>query len=1005
MKLPRFFIEHPVISIILNAMIVIVGLLCLSNLSVREYPKVNLPAFSIQAQYPNASAELVESAVTNPLEEQLAGVEGLDTMTSYSRQGNSFIEMIFKEGSPLDRSLIVVRDAIELARPTLPKEVLPPMIQQKSKSDGPPFIAVSLESAALGFGELTHYANLYLKNALRSLKGVASIEVWGQPYTMEVTLNPKEMHAFGVNAEEVLEAIEKNNLSWPVGKFREQIPTTMDLTLSSVDDFENLLIKEKNGKPIFLSAVASIKLKTDDKQFRIHINGKPGLVLSVSKTSDANPLDVSDLVNQQIDSIRKILPQGVKVEVALDQSSFIRASLKNIRSSIVEAIILVLIVVFLFLRSFRATLIPLITIPISLIGAVILLASLGFSINTITLLAMVLAIGLVVDDAIVVLENIARHLEEGLSPLEAAIKGSREIGFAIVAMTLTLASVYAPIAFVKGAVGQLFIEFAVALAGSVLISGIVALTLSPMMCGYLLKADERRIWQQLDGYLDRLVVGYQKALVVFFGYTKAILITVAATVIMTLLLFKFLPSETAPKEDRGLMGVFVPLIPGKDINAIEKYATDIEEILKTTPEAKNCLTFIGHWGASICLSFKDPSQRKRSPVEVVEAIKPQMKLLPSIDAWPWSWDSGLPGMDNAMEGSSLQLAISIIGDYKDLFTNIDRLRKEIEEEGVFKSVRHDLRLDTPGYEMTLDAYAMSQLGITPYQIAKVTEIFFSGMQSLYFQKDGIRYPITIKGGSNPWTLNELYLTNAKGKKISLGSVVKMQSSALPKELYHHNQMRSTLLTIDLDPSQTLASSMPKLWKVAQKDLPDTFKKEWVGSAKAYIQSSLTMLLLFGMALVFIYAILAIQFESFMDPFIIMLTVPLACCGALFVLWVTGQSLNIYTQIGLITLIGLITKHGILIVEFANQLRLKGLDLQTAIQQAAVLRLRPILMTTAAMIFGAIPLILLSGEGAEARRAIGSVLIGGLCSGTVFTLFVLPKIYSLLKAPMAWPRLR
>lgn len=996
MKLPRFFINHPVIAIIFNAMIVIVGLMCLGNLSVREYPKINLPALSIQAQYPNASAELVESAVTNVLEEQLAGVEGLDTMTSNSRQGNCFIEMVFKEGSTIDRALIAVRDAVELARPTLPKEVLPPIIEQKIKSSGPPFMAVSLESTGLGFGELTHYANLYLKNALRSLKGVAAVEVWGQPYTMEVTLNPKDMHAFGINAEEVLDVIEKNNLSWPVGKFREEVPTTMDLTLSSPEDFERLLIKENNGKPIFLSAVASIKLKTDDKQFRVHINGKPGLVLGISKTSDANPLEVSDLIHKQIESIRKILPQGVHIEIALDQSSFIRASLKNIRSSIVEAIVLVLIVVFLFLRSFRATLIPLITIPISLVGAVILLASFGFSINTITLLAMVLAIGLVVDDAIVVLENIARHLENGLSPLEAAIKGSGEISFAIVAMTLTLASVYAPIAFIKGAVGQLFIEFAVALAGSVLISGIVALTLSPMMCGYLLKRGEHSLWPQLDHYFDRLISGYQKTLTIVFGYTKAILAVGGTTVVLTLLLFKFLPQEIAPKEDRGLMGVWVPPIPGKDINTLEKHATDIENILKTTPEAKNYLTFIGHWGASVCLSFKNPSQRKRSPAAVVEAIKPQMKSLPSIDAWPWSWDSGLPGMDNALDGSSLQLAVSIIGNYKDLFTYVDRLRKEIEEKEIFNSVRQDLRLDTPGYEMTLDAYTMSQLGITARQIATVTEIFFSGIQSLYFQKDGIRYPITLKGATHPWTLNELYLTNDKGKKISLGAVVKMQSSALPKELYHHNQMRSTLLTVDLGPRQTLANSMPQLWKMSEKSLPDLFKKEWAGAAKAYIESSATMLLLFGMALVFIYAILAMQFENFLDPFIIMLTVPLACCGALFVLWATGQSLNIYTQIGIITLIGLITKHGILIVEFANQLRHQGVALQAAIQQAATLRLRPILMTTAAMVFGTVPLVILGGEGAEARHAIGSVLIGGLCSGTIFTLFVLPKIYTLLK---------
>jgi len=464
MNITTYFIKHPVISLILNGMIILLGFLCFFSLPVREYPDVKFPTLTVQAFYPNASAELVESSVINVLEDRLASVEGLEAMVSTSKQGSGWIEISFRSGMSMDRALILVRDAVALSRSRLPKEVNDPVIDRKGKSDGSPFMVISLESSSMDFGDLTHYANLNLKNTFRSLKGVASADIWGQPYTYVVTLDPEKMYAFGVNADEIYEAIEKSRVSSPVGKFRNEVPTTLNSELKKIRDYEDLLIKEKNLEDdknkqysVFLKSVAHIELKTDDTQFRVRINGNPGLCLAINKASDANPLSVSDLVHQKVEELRQSLPSGITISIVEDQADFVRASLKNIQSSILEAIILVLGIVFLFLRNIKATLIPLITIPISMIGTLLLLKVFGFSINIMTLLAMVLAVGLVV------LENISRHRESGLSSFDAALKGAKEIGFAIIAMTLTLVSVYAPIVFIEGALGQLFTEFAMAL--------------------------------------------------------------------------------------------------------------------------------------------------------------------------------------------------------------------------------------------------------------------------------------------------------------------------------------------------------------------------------------------------------------------------------------------------------------------------------------------------------------------------------------------------------------
>lgn len=997
MKLTSYFIKHPVIAIILNCMIIVIGLLCIHSLPLREYPDISFPMITVSSTYPNASPELVETSVTNILEERLAGIEGLETISSQSSSGSSRITLLFRAGTLMDRALNATQDAVGQAKSMLPTDVKLPFVERRAKSTGFPFIGISLESSSMGFGELTHYANLNLKNAFRSVKGVSSVEVWGQPYTYKISLDPKKLFAFGVNVDELLDSLNKSRVSLPAGNYQNKIPSTLNSELKTSEDYENLLVKGNKSHPIFLKSLAQIRLATDDSQMRVRVNGHAGLILSINRATDANPIEVSNLVRQELKNLSQILPKNIKVKLILDQSDFINASLKNIRSSILEAIVLVLLIVFFFLRNLRATFIPLVTIPISLLGALIFLKLFGFSINLMTLLAMVLAVGLVVDDAIIVLENIWRHIEKGLTPFEAAIKGSKEIGFAIIAMTFTLASVYMPIAFVQGMLGQFFIEFAVALAGSVFISGIVALTLSPVMCAKLLQTNSTHFWPQIDSFLSKLAEGYGRTLEFIILRKKITFLAVLSSITLSVLFYTLLPKETPPKEDRGLIGIYTPAVAGEDLNGLDKKITNIEKTTTAIPESDNKLTFVGDWGSSIIMPLKPHAQRHRSAENIVESLKPQLGHYPSLDAHAWSWDNALPGIDNVGSGSELALVVSSSDSYRQLFEQVEKLKAALDKSKLFDSVRYDLRLDSLGYNIDLDNNVLSKLGLSATQVAKTIEVFFSGDKSLNFQKDGVVYNLVIQGKRTPWTLDELYLTTPTGKRVSLGSFTQMNPKAQPATLDHYKQMRSTTLHVQAHAGVSMLKSMEQLWQQAQQELPAGYKLSWDGAAKAYKESSNAMLFLLLLSLIFIYAILSAQFENFIDPLIILLTVPLACSGALGLVYLFGQSLNIYTQVGLITLIGLIAKHGILIVEFANQLRAEGTPVLVAIQQASILRLRPILMTTAAMVFGAIPLILSHDAGAESRHVIGTVLIGGLCMGTLFTLFVLPSVYYLVKS--------
>lgn len=995
MNITEYFIKHPVTSIILNSVIILIGILCFSELSIREYPDIKFPSIMVSTDYPNASPDLVESSVTNVLEDKLAGIEGLEDIRSWSSTNRSKIAMKFSSKIPMDRALIAVKDAIGMAKAQLPDQAKEPIVERGSRTQGPSFMSVCLESELMGLAELTHYVNVTLKNTFRSIKGIASTHVWGKQYTYKIILDHLKLYNFGINVDEIYNAIAKEDISFPAGKFQEKTPVTIVSDLKTTEDFENILIKT-SPHPVFLKSVASIELIEDNKKAKFTMNGKPSLCIGLEKSSDDNPLEVSSLVHKKVAELKNTLPSDIKMSVVLDQATFIRSSLKNIQNSIIEATLFVLAIVFLFLRNIRATIIPIVTIPISLIGSLLFLKFCGFSINVMTLLAMVLAVGLVVDDAIIVLENITRYLEKGETPLNAALKGSKEITFAIFAMTLTLASVYAPIAFISGITGQLFVEFAVALAGSVLISGVTAITLSPLMCSTILKPQENNLFPKIDIFLNRISLRYESMLNKAIDHNRILLSIFIVGFLAMFAFFKLLPAEIVPKEDRSLIGVSVPAVAGDDIETTEAHVKLVENIVKNIPEASSVLTSSQEWGGFVILPLKSVEDRKRSAQQIVDELRPSLLSFPSFDAWPWSYSSGLPGSDDSIDNMELRLVVSTVDSYQDLFKEVNNVRQKAEAAKLFKSIYHNLRLDSVGYNIVLDKDVLAKLNISKAQVAKTISMFFSGSESLKFKKDGILYPISIEGDIKPWTLDELYITNFKNERISMGSFATLSSKSEPKELEHYNQMRAVKLNVDLESSNSLKEAMQKLYKLADDNFPKSYKKNWIGVAKTYSETSSTMPILFMLSLLFIYAILAVQFESFLDPLIILVTVPLACLGSLLALYCSNGTLNIYSQVGLITLIGLITKHGILMVEFANQLYKQGYTIRESIEKASFLRLRPILMTTGAMICGSVPLILSHSSGAEARHAIGIVLVFGLGIGTLFTLFILPSVYCLFK---------
>jgi multidrug efflux pump len=1007
MKISDLCIRRPVFATVLSLAVMLIGLVSYTRLPVREYPKIDEPVVTVETVYRGASAEIIESQITKPLEDSLAGIEGVDVITSISRQENSQISVRFKLERNPDSAASDVRDRVSRVRNKLPTAIDEPVIA-KVEADANPIIWIAFSSDKHSALEVTDVANRIVKPRLQTMPGAADVRIFGErKFAMRIWLDRDRLAAFNLTPQDVEDALRRQNVEVPAGRIESQtrefsVVARTDLTEPA--QFADIIVKQaadaKGSYAVRIGDLGRVEIGAASERSTVRFNGKAAVALGVIKQATANPLELSKALRAELPKIVSELPPGMNANVAYDSSIFIDRSIDSVFTTIGEAIILVLLIIFFFLRNFRATLIPLVTIPISLIGTFALMFMLGFTINTLTLLALVLAIGLVVDDSIVVLENIYRHIEEGMPRREAAFKGAQEIGFAVVAMTITLAAVYAPVAFMTGRTGKLFVEFALTLAGAVLVSGFVALTLSPMMCSILLKHEEKhgKAYVLVEQFLNWMTQGYRRVLTASLNRRWIVMLAFALVAVSSVFLLKALKSELAPVEDRGvILGVFLGP-EGATLDYTDKYAKQLENIYGKTPDVERFFVVAGNPTVSQGISFiglTDWNERKRSAAEVVKELFPKFMGIPGVLAFPVM----PPSLGQSPRERPVNFVVVTSASYQELQQITSKILGEVAKNPGFTNVDTDLKLNKPELSVAVNRDKSSDTGVQIETVGRTLETMLGGRQVTRFKRDGEQYDVIVQvdnaDRTTPSDIRDIFVRAKDGSMIPLGNLVTVDETVSPRELNHFGQRRAVTITANLTPGYTMGEALKFLEDVAGKSLPPGYAIDYAGQSREFKTSSASLALTFMLALAFIYLVLAAQFESFRDPFIIMLTVPLSMTGALLALLLSGGTLNVYSQIGLVTLVGLITKHGILIVEFANQLQEQGHDIRQAVIDAAERRLRPILMTTGAMVLGAIPLALATGAGAESRQQIGWVIVGGLLLGTFFTLFVVPTVYSLL----------
>jgi multidrug efflux pump len=1013
MILSDLSIKRPVLATVINLVVVLVGLITYSRLPVRLIPKVDVPVVNVSTSYPGANATVMESQVTTPIEETLSGIEGVDFIQSNSRPELSQITVRFKLNRDPDSAAADVRDRVAQARQFLPLEVREPIVQ-KQEADAQPIMYLAFSSDRHSLIEIADLADRLVKDRVQNIEGVAQAQVYGAKYAMRIWLDPGKLPAYGLTPADVETALRAQNVEIPAGRIdgRDREFTVLSETdLRTPEQFSQVILRtDPNGYPVRLGDVGRVELGPDQSRFRSRFNGNTAVPLGVTKQATANPLVISEQMKKLMPEITRSLPEGMKVELAYDSTVFIEASIKEVYTTIGEAILLVVLVIFLFLRSGRATLVPVVTIPVSLIGAFGLMYAMDFSINTLTLLSMVLAIGLVVDDAIVMLENIYHHIEEGMPPMEAAFKGSREIGFAIIAMTLTLAAVYVPLAFSTGRVGKLFIEFALTLAGAVIVSGFTALTLSPMMCSRLLKYSKKhgKAYELGERALNGIQNGYARAL--GWSSRKRVLVLALAGVVMLGLVgvFRALPDELAPQEDQGLVIGFGQAPEGATPEYTDRYARQMEDIFSKTPEVNRYFQIVGYPTVTNTIGFvrmNDWSKRKLRPQDLQGMLFGQFMGIPGVMAFPT-----LPApLGQQFLGQPVQFVVQTTGTWEDLEVIVDKLLAKVRENPQLTQPDSDLKLNKPQLKVEMNREKVSAVHASVDQVGRALETMLGGRQVTRFKRGSQQYDVIVQvdagGREVPEQLKLLSVRTQDGHMIQLDNLVDTTETVAAKELNHMNRLRAATISAGLAPGYSMGAALDFMEKTLRDVARDT-TYDLSGQSREFREASSQFGVILLLALVFIYLVLAAQFESWVDPFIILLSVPLAAFGALACLtllklgadhhwWYPTGSWNVYTKIGLVTLIGLIAKHGILIVEFANQLQEQGMDRFDAALASAKRRLRPILMTTGAMVLGAMPLALATGAGAEARHQIGWVVAGGMSFGTLLTLFVVPVVYSLI----------
>lgn len=998
MKLSEFCIKRPVFTTVLSLILIVIGVIGFLRVTVRQFPNIDFPIITVDTNYSGASPSLIESTITTPIEDVLSNIDGLKQIGSESSQDNSNIRLKFNLGTDLDVAAGQIRDKLATVINSLPKDADQPVIYRMDTSDWETVI-LSFTDNNRSMMSLTDYVTRYIKPKLEKVDGVSRIEIFGgETYAMRMQLNPEKMAARNVTVNDVDAAIRAQNADVAGGqiktpsKYYSVIATSK---LKSAAEFNNIIVREDKGYLIRFKDIGNAKVAPEDRRMIVRSDGKQVLGVGVLSKSTANPIGIADQVINLMPQIQSSLPQGMHGKVVFNNAYYVHASLKNVYRTIFIAIVLVLIVIFLFLGSIRATAIPIITIPICLIAVFGFIYVANYTINEITLLALVLAIGLVVDDAIVMLENIHRHIENGEQPLIAAMKGSREIGFAIIAMTITLAAVYAPVAFTPGMVGIIFRRFAFTLAITVLISGFIALTLSPMMCSRIISSVENKYSKWLDKAFGAFVQSYRKNLTFILRYRLLIIVALVLIITGGVFLYKSLSAETAPAEDNGTLLTIITAPSNSSLGYMNDYAKKIEKLFAAIPEEIRYLTVIDSpTGARAFTTLKPWSERKRSQQEISAELNKKLANITGVQATSIKL-SGFGG--DGKYGDAVEFVITTTQSYNRLNTIAENIEKVVREWPGFSYIESSLKMDNSQFEIAVHRDLAAQLQVNMNDIINTLSTMIGGSKVTKFDIGGWEYNVILqlplKQREDVSTIHNLYVRSQPDKMIPLSSLVTIKNTVGPSTLPHYDRLRSTRITAQLNPSYKMSDAIQFVRNIMAKNLPDDAEYSFTGATERYIESGHQMAIVFALAIIFIFLVLAAQFESFIDPFIILFTVPLSIIGALSILKITGGSLNIFSEIGFVTLIGLITKHGILITEFANQQRAKGEDLYNAVIEAACLRIRPILMTTAAMVLGALPLALATGAGANSRHQIGWVIVGGLLFGTFFSLFVIPVAYS------------
>ena len=998
MNISELSIKRPVLATVLTLIILLFGFIGYTSLGVREYPSVDNPIISVTCSYPGANADVIENQITEPLEQNINGIPGIRSLSSVSSQGQSRITVEFELSVDLETAANDVRDKVSRAQRYLPRDCDPPTVS-KADADAMPILMVAIQSDKRSLLELSEIADLTVKEQLQTISDVSGVSIWGEKkYAMRLWLDPVKMSGYGITPMDVKNAIDKENVELPSGSIEGNTTELSIRTLGlmhTTEEFNNLIIKSDNNRIVRFSDIGHAELEARDLKSYMKMNGVPMIGVVVIPQPGANHIEIADAVYERMEMMKKDLPDDVKYSYGFDNTKFIRASIAEVENTVYEAFILVIIIIFLFLRDWRVTLIPCIVIPVSLIGSFFVMYLAGFSINVLSMLAVVLAVGLVVDDAIVMTENIYIRIERGMNPKEAGIEGSKEIFFAVISTTITLVAVFFPIVFMEGMTGRLFREFSIVVSGAVIISSFAALTFTPMLATKLLVKREKKNWfyRKTEPFFDGMNRYYKKGLEAFLHARYIAIPFILITVVAIVFLWTNIPAEMAPLEDRSSISINTRGAEGVTYEYMRDYTEKINLLADSImPDAEAITARVSSGSGNIQIMLKDIKDRDYSQMEVAEKLSRAVQKETKARAFVQQQTT----FGARRGGMPIQYVIQA--------TNIEKLEKilpvfmaKVYENPVFQMADVNLKFSKPETRIAINREKANVMGVTTQSIAQTLQYGLSGQRMGYFYMNGKQYEIVgeinRQQRNKPIDLRSIYIRNSNGEMIQMDNLVELIESIAPPQLYRYNRFVSATVSAGLAEGKTIGQGLDEMDKIAAETLDDTFRTALSGDSKEYRESSSSLMFAFILALVLIYLILAAQFESFKDPFIIMLTVPLAVCGALIFMQCSGQTMNIFSQIGIIMLIGLVAKNGILIVEFANQKQEAGMDKLTAIREAAVQRLRPILMTSVSTILGLLPLAFASGEGANGRIAMGVAVVGGMLISTVFTMFIVPAIYT------------